>query len=606
MAIGAVVSNRDFGCFIGSGREQYAVNHHGERLGFAALKYVQRNMLYNERCRSRSGLSYSGCIYRSHPQSVGPLGGKSFGSKSPFYVEVVQPYRFSGKSHVINPKRRTRRWECYLSSTDSGNSWIQPRKLDKLGFVDGQKQQIKHAAINRAQADYKSDEYDITGALGSFMSSEGAGEAILVEGVEQAKPWWEKFPRRWIVVLLCFAAFLLCNMDRVNMSIAILPMSKEFNWNSATVGLIQSSFFWGYLLTQIVGGIWADKLGGKKVLGFGVVWWSIATVLTPIAARLGLPFLLVVRALMGIGEGVAMPAMNNMLSKWIPVSERSRSLALVYSGMYLGSVTGLALSPILIQKFGWASVFYSFGSLGSIWFAVWLTKAYSSPKDDPGLSEQEKRLIMDGSVSKEPVTNIPWKLILSKAPVWALIISHFCHNWGTFILLTWMPTYYSQVLKFNLTESGLFCVLPWLTMAIFANLGGWIADTLVSKGFSISSVRKIMQSIGFLGPAFFLTQLSHVKTPAFAVLCMACSQGSDAFSQSGLYSNHQDIGPRYAGVLLGLSNTAGVLAGVFGTAATGYILQKGSWDDVFKVAVVLYIIGTLVWNFFSTGERILE
>lgn len=53
---------------------------------------------------------------------------------------------------------------------------------------------------------------------------------------------------------------------------------------------------------QIVGGIWADKLGGKVVLGFGVVWWSIATVLTPIAARMGLPFLLVVRALMGIGE----------------------------------------------------------------------------------------------------------------------------------------------------------------------------------------------------------------------------------------------------------------------------------------------------------------
>lgn len=73
-------------------------------------------------------------------------------------------------------------------------------------------------------------------------------------------------------------------------------------------------------------------------------------------------------------QGVAMPAMNNILSKWIPVSERSRSLALVYSGMYLGSVTGLAFSPILIQKFGWPSVFYSFGSLGSIWFVLWLSK----------------------------------------------------------------------------------------------------------------------------------------------------------------------------------------------------------------------------------------
>ncbi|CAG7881880.1 unnamed protein product [Brassica rapa] len=491
---------------------------------------------------------------------------------------------------------------------------------------------------NTSRASYKSSE-----------ESQGAGavdplpyaEAILVQGNAS---WWQlQFPRRWVIVLLCFASFLLCNMDRVNMSIAILPMSQQYNWNSATVGLIQSSFFWGYLLTQILGGIWADKYGGKVVLGFGVVWWSIATVMTPIAAKLGLPFLLVVRAFMGIGEGVAMPAMNNMLSKWIPVSERSRSLALVYSGMYLGSVTGLGFSPMLIQKFGWPSVFYSFGSLGSIWFLLWLKYAYSSPKDDPELSEEEKKIILGGSKPREPVTVIPWKLILSKPPVWALIISHFCHNWGTFILLTWMPTYYNQactpsslwfnphitnklkksivcilitmfqVLKFNLTESGLLCVLPWFTMAVLANVGGWIADTLVSRGLSITSshklssmVRQIMQSIGFLGPAFFLTQLSRVKTPAMAVLCMACSQGADAFSQSGLYSNHQDIGPRYAGVLLGLSNTAGVLAGVFGTAATGYILQRGSWDDVFKVAVGLYLIGTLVWNLFATGEKVLD
>ncbi|CAB80795.1 AT4g00370 [Arabidopsis thaliana] len=401
--------------------------------------------------------------------------------------------------------------------------------------------------INRSRAYYKSEESDIT--EGVVPSADGSAEAILVEGnLQNASPWWQQFPRRWVIVLLCFSSFLLCNMDRVNMSIAILPMSQEYNWSSATVGLIQSSFFWGYLLTQILGGIWADKFGGK---------------------------------------GVAMPAMNNMLSKWIPVSERSRSLALVYSGMYLGSVTGLAFSPMLITKFGWPSVFYSFGSLGSIWFLLWLKFAYSSPKDDPDLSEEEKKVILGGSKPREPVTVIPWKLILSKPPVWALIISHFCHNWGTFILLTWMPTYYNQarssasvisllfnifceqVLKFNLTESGLLCVLPWLTMAVFANIGGWIADTLVSRGLSITN-------------------------------------GSDAFSQSGLYSNHQDIGPRYAGVLLGLSNTAGVLAGVFGTAATGYILQRGSWDDVFKVAVALYLIGTLVWNLFATGEKILD
>lgn len=40
-------------------------------------------------------------------------------------------------------------------------------------------------------------------------------------------------------------------------------------------------------------------------------------------------------------------------------------------------------------------------------------------------------------------------------------------------------------------ESGLFCVLPWLTMAVFANIGGWIADTLITRGLSVTSVRKV-------------------------------------------------------------------------------------------------------------------
>lgn len=61
----------------------------------------------------------------------------------------------------------------------------------------------------------------------------------VVEGVKASK--WQ---RRFTIVGLCFTAFMLCNMDRVNMSIAILPMSKQFGWDSAKIGLVQSSFFW--------------------------------------------------------------------------------------------------------------------------------------------------------------------------------------------------------------------------------------------------------------------------------------------------------------------------------------------------------------------------
>lgn len=62
---------------------------------------------------------------------------------------------------------------------------------------------------------------------------------------------------------------------------------------------------------------------------------------------------------------------------------------------------------------------------------------------------EEKKLIATNGLSKDPVKEIPWRLILSKPPVWALIVCHFCHNWGTFILLTWMPTYYNQVSLFS-------------------------------------------------------------------------------------------------------------------------------------------------------------
>ena len=141
--------------------------------------------------------------------------------------------------------------------------------------------------------------------------------------------------------------------------------------------------------------------------------------------------------------------------------------------------------------------------------------------------------------SQGSVDKIPWKTLLSRKEVWAIILSHFCHNWGVFILLTWMPSYYSSVLGFDLASAGLAAVYPWLCMAIMANVGGWIADTAVQRGTDRTLVRKGMQTIGFMGPAFFLTQLQNITNPVQAVLCMCACQGLDAFSQSGLYSNHQ-------------------------------------------------------------------
>jgi MFS family permease len=81
---------------------------------------------------------------------------------------------------------------------------------------------------------------------------------------------------------------------------------------------------------------------------------------------------------------------NQPNRRWVPVAERSRSLSLVYSGMFIGSILGLALSPAMIAALGWPSVFYVFGSLGVLWYTAWNNRAASTPADDPRISKAEK------------------------------------------------------------------------------------------------------------------------------------------------------------------------------------------------------------------------
>lgn len=190
-----------------------------------------------------------------------------------------------------------------------------------------------------------------------------------------------------------------------------------------------------------------------------------------------------------------------------------------------------------------------------------------------------------------------------------ILTKYFLHcelrSIGYFVLLTWLPTYFNQKLGFDLAASSFLSVLPWLAMFCSANIGGLIADSLSARGVSLTKVRKSMQTIGFLGPATFLALVSTTTSPMLAVAYMTFALAFGSFAQSGVYSNHQDIGPGYAGILLGISNTGAAIPGIIGVAMTGFILdQTGSWNIVFGVAIVFYLIGCTVYNALATGERI--
>lgn len=158
------------------------------------------------------------------------------------------------------------------------------------------------------------------------------------------------------------------------------------------------------------------------------------------------------------------------------------------------------------------------------------SQAYSSPKDDPELSEEEKKVILGGSKPREPVTVIPWKLILSKPPVWALIISHFCHNWGTFILLTWMPTYYNQAWSWSFHQRHLLISL-WFYIATYCHCCRYWSSTSLNQGSYASChglrwLSLLMLEVGLLilssAEVFQLLPFERQENRLFFLLIITC------------------------------------------------------------------------------------
>jgi ACS family sodium-dependent inorganic phosphate cotransporter len=202
---------------------------------------------------------------------------------------------------------------------------------------------------------------------------------------------------------------------------------------------------------------------------------------------------------------------------------------------------------------------------------------------------------------------IPWARILRSSAVWALVFNHFCSNWGYYLILSWLPRYFADAHGLDLAGVGWASLLPWVSMFALTNVGAQIADGLLARGHSVVFVRKLMQSIGFLGPAAALVAIGQVHSVPLAIALMCVALGLGSFALSGYASNHLDIAPRYAGALMGLSNTAGTLPGVIGVAVTGYILDAtGSWAMVFGIAAGLYVAGTAVWLVFARGESLFD
>jgi len=418
-------------------------------------------------------------------------------------------------------------------------------------------------------------------------------------------------PERFKLVFMSFLAIFICYIDRVNISVAIIPMQQKFGWSEAQVGIVFSSFYFGYMFTMILGGYLADKYGGKYVLGFGVLAWSLFTFLTPIFAYQGFFAIFLIRVLLGLGEGVAFPSIHSLYARWIPFTERTRVIAITNSGISAGTVFGFVLTTIIITMYSWELVFYLFGLLGIIWSFFWFKGFSSMPSENKKISDYELSKILNEAPSSENAKKVPFKNLISNLPFLAITVATFCNNWVLFTFISYMPKYVNSDTSIGglglSLESNTFLILiilPAVIGVISLLIGGFIVDTLIKRGLKVIVARKLFNSIGFFGAGVLIYLIPYQTSVEITLILLCLINFCIGMAAGGFGVNHADIGPNYTGNLFGIAGSIGMIAAVFSPLVVGFILEKtNSWFLIFNISTTVLFFGGLFYLFFSSATK---
>jgi ACS family glucarate transporter-like MFS transporter len=418
---------------------------------------------------------------------------------------------------------------------------------------------------------------------------------------------------RWLLVCWLFVLSAVAFLDRVNISIAGSSIAADYGLTNRQLGYVFSSFLLGYALFQTVGGWLSDKLGPRRVLTVGVVWWGIFTALTaivPSQIRGGLLVFVAIRFLLGAGEAVIYPASNQFVSWWIPTQERGVANGIIFAGVGVGAgITPPAISYVMFH-YGWRSSFWMSAIIGLAAGFIWFLIARDKPEDHPSVSPAELQFIQSGrtlssseslSASTIPppdaptVKSLPWSTILQSKNVWAVTFSYFCYGYVAWIFFSWFYIYLANVRGLNLKASAFYATLPFLAMAICCPLGGAIADRVTlwrGKRIGRCGIAVFAMTLA----AVFLLLGSRVASARLASVVLAGGAGALYLSQSSFWSVTADIGAASSGSVSGFMNMGAQLGGAVTASLTPVVAARYGWTASFYVAAVLAALGALAWS----------
>ncbi|XP_045497336.1 putative inorganic phosphate cotransporter [Colias croceus] len=399
-----------------------------------------------------------------------------------------------------------------------------------------------------------------------------------------------------------------------NISSILPPVGRQrYDWDEKTQGFLLSAFYYGYVITHLPGGRLAEKFGGKWTIGISLLITSVATAATPWAVSLGGAVgLFIIRVIEGAGEGPVTPGFVLLLARWVPPAERSRFGAMIFGGAQIGNIMGPYLSGILLADGGdWENVFYLFGSLGIIWFIFWVFLCYNTPNSHPFISDEERKYLNENIVASglhKKLDPVPFRALFSSPPVWALVLAAVGHDWGYFTMITDLPKYFSEVLKFNIKDTGLMSALPYIAMYVFSFVFASFCDVCIRKKWhSITTGRKIYTTLSSTFPALFIILASYsgcnrLEAVAFFVVSMACMAGF----YSSVKINAMDIAPNYAGTCSAMVNGLAAVSGIFTPYLIGLLTPDqtiGQWRIAFWTVFAVMVGTNIIYLIWGSGDQ---
>ena len=412
---------------------------------------------------------------------------------------------------------------------------------------------------------------------------------------------------RWLVLFLISLMYLICYMDRSNISVAQPEIAKQFGLSKSAMGLVLAAFTWAYAIGQIPAGWLGDRFGPKRVLTVLMTLRAACAMMT--GAAVGFGSLLGARCLLGLSEAGAFPVASRGMQLWFPRVERGR----IQGTTHFFSRFAVAVSPLIggsiLLAFGWRAIFYIFGSLGIVWAITFNFLYRNLPEDHKSVNRGELARIRgvnaDGSIKTPAVTRLatPWKQILLSPNMWFISLGYFCFFFGTNFYLTWYPTYLREHLHLSIRSLGVWGSLPLFAGMAGDLVGGSLSDMILKRTGKAKLARRIVAAPGFTLAAIFVIPAALTSNTFLSILFLAVSFFFLEWVIGPAWAVPMDVGGQFSGTVTGVMNMVGALGGAATAVVYGSLFNRGLWVAPFLVSAGVMFVGALIWIFLIDPEK---